>query len=88
MFQFELENGLLTLKAAPTWRPLLQSAPQMRKAQRAPVKTPIYKRTALSFLNIQLCGGDPPLPPAATPLWAVYKQEPGRRSKPSKKTDG
>ena len=41
----------------------------------------------ISFLKIQLCGGGPPLPPAATPLWAVYKQEPGRCAKASEKTD-
>lgn len=69
MFQFEFENGLFTLNAAPTRSELLQFAPRIRTNGTAPASPLDFTPFKIYFfLSCQLYGGGPPVPPAATRL--------------------
>lgn len=64
MFQFEFENGLFTLNAAPTRSELLQFAPRIRTNGTAPASpldfTPFL--IIYFFLSCQLYGAIPQSP--------------------------
>ena len=99
MFQFALDSALFTFKAsAPTCRPLLQLPPtSARNRPRAYTISPIKiqeppftipdKNLHILILKA-LRGSIPRSPYAATPLKAVRKKGPSRRSSPHKTAHG
>ena len=85
-----VRKRIVDVESSPNMKPVVAiRAPDQETAQRSLVKAPKRIAAHSSYLFcFKYYGGDPPVPPTATPLSGIYKQAKARCANPSPKTDG